>query len=383
MAQPYFLQYGTPQQPEQKPISGLKLTAPKTKASNLLLPQRMKQLIEFTDRGLYCRAGNFYIDPWKPVDNALITHGHSDHARFGSKHYLIHTASLPILQLRLGSENSFETIDWGIKKNIQGVQVSFHPAGHVIGSSQIRVEHKGEVWVVSGDYKLENDGLSGAFEPVKCNSFVTESTFGLPIYDWQTQAQIYADIQNWVLENQASGQASVLLAYSLGKAQRVVDAVSKVTDKIFVHGAVYNMHKVLQEAGHALPNVTRVVPDMPKETFEKAVIVTPSSAEGTPWMRRFKPCRLGICSGWMQVRGNVRRNNADRGFVLSDHCDWKSLLTAVQETGAEKVYVTHGFQSVFSKYLNEAGIESAEVKTAYGNEDEEEDELETVENKTD
>lgn len=343
----------------------------------------MKQLIEFTDRGLYCRAGNFYIDPWKPVDHALITHAHSDHARFGSKNYLLHEASLPVIQLRLGIENNFETIAWRQVTNINGVNVSFHPAGHVIGSSQIRLEHKGEVWVVSGDYKLDDDGLSGAFEPVKCHCFITESTFGLPIYDWQSQPEIYASIQNWVLENQAAGNASVLLAYSLGKAQRVADAVSKVTDKIFAHGAVYNVHTALQGAGHKLPNVTRVTPDMPKEAFENSVIIAPSSADGTPWMRRFKPYKLGICSGWMQVRGNVRRNNADRGFVLSDHCDWKGLLTAVKETEAEKVFVTHGFQAAFSKYLTENLVNAEEVKTAYGNEDEEEDELETVENKND
>lgn len=332
-------------------------------------------LIDFTDKGLYCAAGNFYIDPWKPVDKAIITHGHSDHARWGSKSYLCHHYTLPILKLRLG-ENDYQTIGWNEPIDMNGVKVSLHPAGHIIGSSQVRVEHKGEVWVISGDYKTENDGMSGEFEPVKCNTFVTESTFGLPIYAWKKQSEIYSDIQSWILRNQANGKASVLIAYSLGKAQRVLQAVKEVSDNIFAHGAVYNMHQTLLEATilpeGTLPRITRVVQEMPKENFKNAVIVAPPSAESSPWIKKFTPYSLGICSGWMRVRGNQRRKNADEGFVLSDHCDWDGLISSVTATGAERVYVTHGFQSVFSKYLNDTGIEAMEIKTEYGTEDEEE-----------
>lgn len=331
-------------------------------------------LIDFTDKGLYCSAGNFYIDPWKPVDKAIITHGHSDHARWGSKSYLCHHYSLPILKLRLG-ENSYQTLGWNEPLDINGVTVSLHPAGHIIGSSQVRVEYKGEVWVISGDYKTENDGISGAFEPVKCHTFVTESTFGLPIYTWKKQSEIYDDIKSWVAGNITNGNASVLIAYSLGKAQRVLQAVKEVTTNIYAHGAIYNMHQVLLETKilpeGTLPHITRVVPEMPKETFRNAVIIAPPSAESTSWMKKFTPYSLGICSGWMRVRGNQRRKNADEGFVLSDHCDWKGLLSSVEATGANKVFVTHGFQSVFSRYLNEAGIEAAEIKTEYGTDEEE------------
>src|SRR5687767_15681366 len=153
-------------------------------------------LIEFSDKGLYCRQGDFYIDPWKPVDRAIITHAHSDHARWGSKYYLCHRQTKPLLRLRLG-ENNFQGVEWEETTDINGVKVSLHPAGHMIGSSQIRVEHKSEVWVVSGDYKIEDDGLSGKFEPVACNTFITESTFGLPIYNWKTQSEIFRDIQDW------------------------------------------------------------------------------------------------------------------------------------------------------------------------------------------
>ncbi len=322
-------------------------------------------LIKFTDKGLFCCKGNFYIDPWKPVDNAIITHGHSDHARAGSKNYLCHTNSKPVLELRLG-EGNYQTCQWEEPIFMNGVKVSLHPAGHVIGSSQIRVEHHGEVWVFTGDYKTENDGISGAYQPVKCHTFITESTFGLPIYKWKPQAGIYTDIQQWILQNKQDSRASVLIAYSLGKAQRVLDAVSTVTDKIYVHGAIYNMQQVLLANKLHHVEVIRITNEINKTEYKNAVIVAPPSAEGTPWMKKFLPYRLGMCSGWMQVRGNIRRRNADKGFALSDHCDFEGLLSSIKATRAEKVFVTHGFQAAFSKYLNEIGIDSQEVTTAYG-----------------
>lgn len=329
----------------------------------------MSAIIQFTSKGLYCPQGAFYIDPWLPVNKAIITHGHSDHARPGSKSYLSHTFTKPIMEARLG-ENVYETIGWNEPIYINGVKLSLHPAGHIIGSSQVRVEYNNEVWVVSGDYKTENDGISGNFEPVRCNVFVTESTFGLPIYKWQPQQEIYDDIRTWIMGNKANGKASVLLAYSLGKAQRVLDALTPFNETILLHGAVWNMQQALVSTGYNGPSIERITPETPKEKFKNSIIIAPSSADGSSWIRKFEPYGLGICSGWMQVRGNVRRNNADAGFVLSDHADWPGLLEAVKATKAEKVYVTHGFQAAFSKYLNEIGIESGEVKTEYGDEKE-------------
>lgn len=328
-------------------------------------------LIEFTDKGLYCRQGDFYIDPWRGVDRAVITHAHSDHARWGSKSYLCHPYSEPILQARLGP-NDYQTLEWNTPLSINGVQLSFHPAGHIIGSSQVRLEYKGEVWVFTGDYKVENDGISGAFEPVKCHNFITESTFGLPIYNWKPQAVIYEDIKRWIRKNQSEGKTSVLIAYSLGKAQRLLQPASECTDVILLHGAVYNVHQALVNAGWKLPAVERVTPETQKEKLKGAVVIAPGSAEGTPWMRKFAPYEVGVCSGWMQVRGNTRRKNADAGFALSDHADWKGLIQACKATEAECVYTTHGFQSVFTRYLNEQGIQSKEVKTEYGDDETEE-----------
>jgi len=327
-------------------------------------------LIEFTDKGLFCPQGNFYIDPWSPVDRAVITHAHSDHAKGGSRHYLCHPLTRPLLELRLGP-NDIQTLEWGETLFLNGVELSLHPAGHIIGSSQVRVACKGDIWVVSGDYKTEDDGLSGAFEPVKCGTFITESTFGLPIYHWQQQKEIFTNIQNWVGKNKAAGKTSVLIAYSLGKAQRLLPCLEGLTDSIFLHGAVWNVHQALLNAGLALPEVKKVILDAPKETFTGNVVIAPSGADESPWIRRFAPYELGVCSGWMQVRGHLRRRNADAGFALSDHADWKGLLQAIEATGAQKVFVTHGFQAALSRYLNEHGIEAAEVKTKFGEDEEE------------
>jgi putative mRNA 3-end processing factor len=255
---------------------------------------------------------------------------------------------------------------------MNGVKVSFHPAGHIIGSSQIRLEYGGEVWVVSGDYKTEDDGLSGAFEPMKCNTFITESTFGLPIYNWKPQQEIYDSIINWIARNKENGKTSVLIAYSLGKAQRVLQHIKETTETIYAHGATFNMQQTLINAGWDIPSIVRVTAETPKDALKETVVIAPPGAEASPWMKRFYPYSVGICSGWMQVRGNVRRKNIDAGFALSDHADWNGLIESIKATEAEKVFVTHGFQSVFARYLNEEKIAiAAEVKTAYGDEDEE------------
>jgi putative mRNA 3-end processing factor len=331
----------------------------------------MANLISFTDKGLYCQRGDFYVDPWKPVDRAIITHGHSDHAYYGHKYYLCHIYTKPILQLRLG-ENNYQTIGWNESIYINGVKISLHPAGHIIGSSQVRIEIDDEVWVVSGDYKTEDDGISGKFESIRCNTFITESTFGLPIYKWKPQQEIYDHVITWINKNKENGKTSVILAYSLGKAQRVLQAIKETTQTIFAHGAVFNMQKMLIENGWDLVPVERITPETPKELLKGTVVIAPPSADGTPWMKKFNPHAVGVCSGWMQVRGNARRRNVDAGFALSDHADWDGLLQTVKATGAERVFVTHGFQSAFSRYLNQENISlAAEVKTQYGNEDEE------------
>lgn len=328
-------------------------------------------MLTFTDKGIYCAAGDFYIDPWKPVPRAVITHAHSDHARWGNQHYLCTKDSVPFLQLRLGKEISVQGLAYGEEIYLNGVTVSFHPAGHMIGSAQVKVTYKGQTWVASGDYKVENDGISGAFEPQKCHAFITESTFGLPIYRWKPQLSIFSDIRNWMNENEQAGKNSVLVAYSLGKAQRLLYNLQQHVSKFMVHGAIFNAHEVCLQNGWPLPPVELITPETPKESYKGSLIIAPPSAADSAWMRRFNPYSLGVCSGWMQVRGNARRRNVDAGFPISDHADWPGLLDTIKETGAEKIFVTHGFTSVLARYLQENGLSAEEVKTAYGNEEEE------------
>lgn len=325
----------------------------------------MKPLIEFTDRGLYCPPADVYIDPWRPVDKAIVTHAHSDHARWGMKHYLAHDQSETILRLRLGQDISLETLPYGDTINIGGVEVSLHPAGHIYGSAQIRLEYQGQIWVVSGDYKLEDDGFSGLFEPVKCHAFITESTFGLPIYSWKPQPEVMKEIHEWWQGNQTLNKASLLIAYSLGKSQRIIHQLDQSIGPVYLHGAVANVNQALIAGGAPLPDFPKVLAGIPKEELGKSLIIAPSSTLNSPWVNRFRPFSTGVASGWMMVRGAKRRRAADRGFVLSDHADWPGLNQAVEATGADTVYVTHGFTSVFSRWLEENGKQAYEVETLY------------------
>lgn len=327
-------------------------------------------VLTFTEGGIYCPAGGFYIDPWKPADRAVITHAHSDHARWGSRHYLCTKDTVPLLQLRLGREISVQGAGWGETVKIGGAEVSFHPAGHMIGSAQVKVTVGGQTWVASGDYKTENDGISGAFEPLQCHTFITESTFGLPIYRWRPQTAIFSDIEAWMRENEAAGKQSILVAYSLGKAQRLLYNLAHTGKRFFVHGAIYNAHEVLLGAGWPLPPVELITPDTPKNEMKGHLIISPPSAADSAWMKKFAPYSLGVCSGWMQVRGNTRRMNADAGFAISDHADWSGLLQTIRATGAGKVFVTHGFTSVLARYLEENDVPAEVVRTAYGGEEE-------------
>ena len=325
------------------------------------------QLLSFTDRGIFCAEGRFYIDPWRPVDRALITHGHSDHARWGHGHYLCTHQALPVMRHRLGDIRA-ESIGYGERRQIGGVEVSFHPAGHVPGSAQIRVARGGEVWVVSGDYKVEADGLSEPFEPVACHSFISECTFGLPLFRWQPQAVIAEQLANWWQTNAAEGRASILAAYGLGKAQRLMTLLPQA-GPILTHGAVEETTRILRDQGYPLPATTRVVAGMDAKSHPGALIIAPPSALGTAWARRFGPSAEAFASGWMALRGIRRRRGLGTGFVISDHADWPGLNAAIRATGAERVFVTHGYTTPFRRWLEEQGYEAGIVQTEFGGEE--------------
>jgi putative mRNA 3-end processing factor len=322
-------------------------------------------VLSFTDRGIYCPAGDFHIDPWRPVPRAVVTHGHADHARPGHGAYLAAAAALPVIRHRLGPIAA-EGLGWGERRRVGGATVSLHPAGHVPGSAQVRVEVGGEVWVVSGDYKVEPDGLCEPWEPVACHAFVSECTFGLPVFRWQPQAAVIAAIAAWWQAAAAAGRVALLGAYGLGKAQRIMAALPEV-GPILTHGAVEGPTAVLRAQGYRLPPTARAAGAAPPG----ALVIAPPSALGSPWAARLGPVAEAFASGWMAIRGIRRRRGVTRGFVLSDHADWPGLNAAIAATGARRVFVTHGYTAVFRRWLEAQGYEAAVVATEFGEDDDE------------
>lgn len=325
-------------------------------------------LLEFTKEGIWCRKGDFYIDPWRKVKNALITHAHSDHARYGMDNYLAHKTTVPVLKLRLGKNIAVEACEYGQPFTINGVRVSFHPAGHIPGSAQIRVEYKGEVWVVSGDYKVQTDGISTPFEPVQCHTFISECTFGLPLFKWQEPQIIFNQINDWWASNAANGVASVIAGYPLGKSQRLIAGVNSQIGPILVQQGIFKTIEALQEGGVVLPTVEVITSQTPKELVSKALVVVTSSYLDNPIWNRFEPISTATASGWMALRGAKRRSALDRGFVLSDHADWPGLQQAIAATGAHNIILTHGYTAPFSRWLKEKGFNAIEHFTEFANE---------------
>jgi putative mRNA 3-end processing factor len=327
----------------------------------------MNELVVQRPEGLYCPPGDFYIDPWRPVDRAVITHAHADHARTGHGHYLAAAPAEGVLRQRLG-EITLQTLAYGERIAHKGVEISLHPAGHVLGSAQVRLAHGGQVWVASGDYKVAPDPTCAPFEPQRCDVFITESTFGLPVYRWRSDAELFAEIDAWWQANAELGRASVLACYSFGKAQRILAGVNAAIGPIVVHGAVEPLNQAYRAAGVALPATQLATEVEDRAVFKRALVLCPPSAAASTWARRFGDFGTAFASGWMQLRGARRRGGYDRGFVLSDHADWPGLHRAIGATGAQRVIVTHGSIAVMVRYLAEQGLEAGAFQTEYGDE---------------
>ncbi len=321
-------------------------------------------MLRVTDSGLYCDAGDFFIDPWRPVHRAVVTHAHSDHLTGGCKRYLVADRGVLVARERLGQwADRVEGVAFGDVRTINGVRVSLHPAGHILGSAQVRLELNGEVWVASGDYKTDPDPTCDAWEPIRCHTFITESTFGLPIYRWPSSRAVLDDVNAWWRGNVASGLTSLLFGYGLGKAQRLLAGLDPSIGPILVHGAVDRMTQLYREAGVALPH-TQYASSAVKTT-RGAIVVAPPSADGSTWARKFGAQSTAFASGWMLIRGARRRRGVDRGFTLSDHVDWPQLLDAISATGAERVLVTHGFTGAVVRWLREHGLSADVLSTRY------------------
>ncbi len=332
----------------------------------------MFEMIVATKKGLYCEKGDFYIDPWRPVARAVITHAHSDHARIGSDSYLCARSGAGILKHRLGDNVVVDAVDYGEKRSINGVELSLHPAGHILGSSQVRVEHQGEVWVVSGDYKVQADPTCDAFEPLQCNTFITESTFGLPVYKWPDDIEVFESINKWWNKNKEAGRASLLLCYSLGKAQRILKGIDASIGPIFTHGAIESLNQAYRYSGISLPHTEHVpLTKGASNKYSGSLVLAPPAVLGSAWVRRFGTVSTAFASGWMRIRGMKRRYAVDRGFILSDHADWPALLNTIEATGAGRVLVTHGYTDILVRYLREVGKDAYTMTTNFQGESEE------------
>lgn len=327
-------------------------------------------LIRATETGLVCKAGDFVIDPWKNTHTALITHAHADHARPVAQVYYAAHSCVPLLKKRLGENKDIRGVAFGEKLTMGKTRVSFHPAGHVLGSAQIRVELDDDVWVFTGDFKRDYDPSCEAFELVPCNTFITEATFALPVYRWQAGSVVAEEIWQWWQAMQQAERPAVLFAYSLGKAQRVLSELTTYTDQpVYLHGAVTELTDLYRAAG------INMLPTLPVDLKDRSVnykgqlIIAPPGASGSSWMRRFPKASTGFCSGWMRVRGNRRRRGYERGFVLSDHADWPGLLKTIQQTGASRILTTHGQSATLVRLLREQGLDASELVTQYSADD--------------
>jgi putative mRNA 3-end processing factor len=329
-------------------------------------------LVVLRPEGLYCPAGGFHIDPWRPVERAVITHAHADHAHRGHAHIVAAAASEGVLRARLG-DITLQALPYGAVIEHRGVRLSLHPAGHVLGSAQVRLEHRGRTWVCSGDYFLsganDDNTTCAPFEPVRCDCYITESTFGLPVYRWRPQREVFAAIDAWWYANAAAGRASLLLGYSFGKAQRILAGVDASIGPIVVHGAVEPLNAAYRAAGVALPPTRLVLDAKDKAELRGALVLAPPSVQGSAWLKRLPEYSDAFASGWMQLRGARRRQAVDRGFVLSDHADWPGLQRAIAATGAERVIVTHGYEAVMVRWLREQGLQAESFATEYGADD--------------
>jgi len=315
----------------------------------------MNTIVTNTPAGLYCRAGDFHIDPRQPVKRAVITHAHADHARWGCRSYLCTRESRPLLRARLGPDVAIQDLAYGETVSVHTVRLSLHPAGHILGSAQVRIEQDGQVLVVSGDYKDGPDPTCTLLEPLRCHTFISESTFGLPIFKWPRQGDVIRDIQSWWQRNREEGRTSILFAYALGKAQRILAGLDPLSGPILAHGAVEKINRSYRDADVHLP-ATRYLGEVEdRQLLREALVIAPPSADQPAWLKRFPQSSRAFASGWMRIRGNRRRRAVDRGFVLSDHSDWDGLVQTIRATGAESIWLTHGYAEEMARWLREEG----------------------------
>jgi putative mRNA 3-end processing factor len=317
------------------------------------------RLIRLTRSGLFCEAGGFHIDPSRGVELALITHSHSDHARRGSRHYVTPEDGVGLLKHRLGESIRVTGVRYGEKLRYGRATISFHPAGHILGSSQIRVECDGQVWVVSGDYKRQEDPTCRPFEVVSCDTFVSEATFGNPKYLWSCAKQAVREIHDWWMSNREQGRNSLLYCYAVGKTQRVLGGLAELTEEsVHLWGEAVPITEIYRNQGVKLVPTVDLDSLSPREKVQGELIIAAHRFQYTDWLARLGDVESAFASGWMKTGAWGMRRSYDRGFVLSDHADWNDLVATVRATGARRVFLQHTKDPALARHLRKLGLQA-------------------------
>lgn len=312
-----------------------------------------RELLHPVAEGLYCPAGDFFIDPVRPVHRALITHGHADHARTGHHHVLATQRTLDIMQIRYGADfcAQQQVATFSDPLNVNGVTVTFHPAGHILGSAQICVEHGGTRIVTSGDYKRGIDPTAETFELVECDVFITEATFGLPVFNHP-----HPNVEVTKLITSLAGnpdRSHLVGVYALGKAQRIIRLLrdNGYDRPLFIHGALIRLCEYYVSQGVHLGELVPVSDEGSKTTdYAGEIVLGPPSAFSSPWVRRFSDPLIAFASGWMMVRQRAKQRGVELPLVISDHCDWGELIETIKGTNASEVWVTHGREEALVRW---------------------------------
>lgn len=318
---------------------------------------RATELLTLTPQGLYCPPGDFHIDPVRPVRRALITHGHSDHARPGHEHVIATRETLAIMAIRMGAgfAGGQSAAAYGHVLELGGTEVSFHPAGHVLGSAQILIEAGGLRIVASGDYKRSRDPTCPGFVPVACDVFITEATFGLPVFKHPDASSEIAKLI--ASRNLFPNRAHLVGAYALGKAQRVAMLLREAgyDRPIYIHGAMDKLMDYYASEGVALGDIRKVAA-ADRAQLGGEIILCPPGALQDLWSRKFPDPVTALASGWMRVRARARQRGVVLPLVISDHCDWPQLLASIRDSGCREIWVTHGAEAALIHWAQSQGL---------------------------
>ena len=322
-----------------------------------------ENLVKKDIQGTFCQTGNFWIDPAKPVKRALITHAHFDHISFGCEEYICSPETVSLLKERIGNNIKVKSYGYDEIFKINGIKISFHPSGHILGSSQIKLEGGNEKWLITGDFKRQRDDTCLNYQEVKTDFLICESTFALPIFNWASTNKIVDEIVDWV--NESPNLTSILFCYSLGKAQRILNELkNKKIKKIYAHRSIKKINDIYIKQGIKLEDIAKIDKEIATKDYKGSLLLMPPSQNKANLLNRFGDYQTAFASGWMIIRALKNRSGYDKGFAISDHADWNGLIKTIKSSKAEKVFLDHGNGESLAKYLSiEENIEIQAFKT--------------------